>query len=366
MLAFEQPLWFSLLYLPHHFSYSLAPFHLEMFHLIQQTEQNLVVVMAFRESGKSTILNTANILWSILGKPEKKFVLIVSKTQEQAKSHFANIKAELENNELLKEDFGPFTENADDLKKLSLELVYHGSKIMSVTREQSIRGLKYGRHRPDLIIMDDIEDSSTNSIESEMLYKRLKDEILPLGSERTHIIVLGNFLSRSSLLMQLKNDIQHGIITGLFRMYPLLDYNDTSLWPAKFSGLESLKNLLTKVTRETLMREYMLNTNGHSRVHELVSSLSYTHLDQKDLPIKNLGLKYDRLLQKHLWERCKPEKVFQRPLIEQMRQFQILSSAPDLNLADAKYLIKIKNEYNIELREIYKEQIGSAHHSEIH
>ena len=98
----------------------------------------------------------------------------------------------------------------------------------------------------------------------------------------------------------------------------------------------------------------------------MVSSLSYTHLDQKDLPIKNLGLKYDRLLQKHLWERCKPEKVFQRPLIEQMRQFQILSSAPDLNLADAKYLIKIKNEYNIELREIYKEQIRSAHHSEIH
>jgi len=71
-LALESPLWFSMLYLRHHFSHSLAPFHMEMFTMIERLEYNLIVVMAFRESGKSTILNMANVLWSILGKQKKK------------------------------------------------------------------------------------------------------------------------------------------------------------------------------------------------------------------------------------------------------------------------------------------------------
>ena len=110
-LAFEDPMWFCLLYLRHHFKYSFAPFHLEMFHIIRQTDDDFIVVIAFRESGKSTILNMANVLWSILGKPKKNFAIVLSKTQEQAKNHFSNIKHELEHNELLREDFGPFTEH---------------------------------------------------------------------------------------------------------------------------------------------------------------------------------------------------------------------------------------------------------------
>ncbi len=110
-LAFEHPLWFGLLYLRHHFRHPFAPFHIEMFHLLQHEEQRFIAVMAFRDSGKSTILNMTNVLWSILGKPKKKFAIVMSKTQEQAKNHFANIKAELESNEALREDFGPFTAN---------------------------------------------------------------------------------------------------------------------------------------------------------------------------------------------------------------------------------------------------------------
>ncbi len=71
-LAFESPLWFSLLYLRHHFSYPLAPFHMEMFKVIEDSRYDFVVMMAFRGSGKSTIMNMAHVLWSVLGKPGKK------------------------------------------------------------------------------------------------------------------------------------------------------------------------------------------------------------------------------------------------------------------------------------------------------
>ena len=124
VLAHQDPLWFALLYLTHHFNTPFAPFHMEMFEILKNPQYKIVTMMAFRESGKSTIMNMVNTLWSILGKLEKKFVIIASKTQEQAKNHFSNIKAELQNNSLLIEDFGPFMENKSDWNnKLSLEKI---------------------------------------------------------------------------------------------------------------------------------------------------------------------------------------------------------------------------------------------------
>ncbi len=253
-IAYESPFWFSLLYLQHHFTEPLAPFHIELFHLLEQNNHDLVAVMAFRESGKSTICNLCNVLWSVLGKPKKKFVVIVSETQEQAKSHFANIKAELEENELLREDFGPF--NEEKFNKLSLELIYHGAKIMSVTRGQHIRGLKYGRYRPDLIICDDLEDTTSDE-DPEVLYERFKNEIIPIGSKGTKIIVLGNLISEDSFMMQLKDDIIE--LGGLFRVYPFLDDCKEILWKEKFHDEESVMNLRSKLSYDTWKREYLLD-----------------------------------------------------------------------------------------------------------
>ena len=274
-LAFASPLWFSLLYLRHHFKYKLAPFHMEMFHLIEQPKYNFVVVMAFRESGKSTVMNTANVLWSILGKPGKKFVIIMSNTQEQAKNHFVNIKAELESNEMLKEDFGPFTENTNEWNKLSLELEYHGAKIMSVTREQIVRGLKYNQYRPDLIICDDLEDSSSvlDETMTKALGERFDSEIIPLGQENTKIIVLGNLLThywedpwcdrKASFILRLKDDIGKGRIKGIFRAYPLIDDRGQNLWPGKFPNRRAGLNLRTKLSLLIWIREYLIKCYPH-------------------------------------------------------------------------------------------------------
>ncbi len=271
-LAFEDPFWFCLLYLRHHFKYSFAPFHLEMFHLIRQTEHDFMAIMAFRESGKSTILNMANILWSILGKPKKNFVLIMSQTQEQAKNHFSNIKHELETNELLREDFGPFTEHEGTWNKLSLELEYHGSKIMSLIRDQSIRGLKYNQHRPDLIICDDLEDAASVNDESQRqtLDRWFQSEIIPLGNEKTRIVVLGNLLSHflddpetdRSFILRLRNEILQGKIKGIFRAYPLIDDYGKNLWPGRFPDHESVRKLRSKMSRKTWILEYLLKSYG--------------------------------------------------------------------------------------------------------
>ena len=339
MLAREDPLWFSLIYLRYHFTCPLAPFHLEMFRLIQSTEPTLVVVMAFRESGKSTILNTVNALWSILGKPGEKFVLLIGETQEQAKNHFANIKAELENNELLKEDFGPFIENRNEWNKLSLELEYHGSKIISIPRGQSVRGLKHHEHRPGLIICDDLEDvaSAADEEEGRALDEQFMREIVPLGKIDTRVFVLGNFLSHNSFIMRLKDAIEENRLEGIFRAYPLLDDHGKILWPSKFPNAESLKKLFEKITEATWKREYLLNASDWRGYYD--SAMAAPNLSG------------DALIHwKYIQKRKEAERQYgyglrgekpQTPLIQHMGKFTISApltdSIPELETDDPKY-----------------------------
>ena len=278
-LAYEDPLWFSLIYLRHYFEYPFAPFHGEMFQIMRDPKYKLIVVMAFRGSGKSTIMNMANTLWSILGKPQKKCVVIVSQTLEQAKNHFTSIKDELLSNDLLREDFGPYTENEGEWKKIFLDLIYHGSKIQSVSWETSVRGIKHGSIRPDLIICDDLEDSSarTDKIKREELYARFVSEILPLGSKNTKIIVLGNLICKESLIMQLKNDIRNNQQDGIFRAYPIIDNDRRILWPEKYKNIEEIKEIWRRLPRDVWAREYVLkvlgsNENG-KRPHVLINDV---------------------------------------------------------------------------------------------
>ena len=239
---------------------------MEMFHLLKDSKQEFIVVMAFRESGKSTIMNMANVLWSILGKPQKRFVIVVSQTQEQAKNHFTNIKEELSHNELLREDFGPFTDDEAEWKKMSLELVYHESKILSVSREQSIRGIKYDSIRPDLIICDDLEDSSArfDKTKRDELYARFVSEITPLGSAGTRIVVLGNLICEDSLIMRLKKDIEENKQRGIFRVYPIIDNDRRILWQEKFQNIEKIKELWNRFPEGVWAREFLLKLLGFS------------------------------------------------------------------------------------------------------
>jgi hypothetical protein len=59
-------------------------------------------VVAFRGSGKSTMVTTAYPIWAILGKQQKKFCIIFCQTRAQAKQHMMNIRTELEGNDVLK------------------------------------------------------------------------------------------------------------------------------------------------------------------------------------------------------------------------------------------------------------------------
>ena len=83
-LAKKSHFWFFSIYLGHYIGYPFAPFHHDMFAIAEDVNLRLAVLVAFRGSGKSTLMSLSYPIWAIIGAQQKKFVLIVSQTQSQA------------------------------------------------------------------------------------------------------------------------------------------------------------------------------------------------------------------------------------------------------------------------------------------
>lgn len=259
----ESHLFFFLVYFPHYVKYELAPFQEDIFELTQDASQKLACIVAFRGSAKSTIVTFSYTLWAILGKQNRKYVLIVCQTRAQAKQHMMNIRHELETNALLKSDLGPFREE-NDTEWASSSLVFEnvGARITIASLEQSIRGFKHNQYRPDLIILDDIEDlNSTKTLESRnKTFDWFSREVVPLGDMDTRIILVGNLLHEDSLMMRLKTKIQKGEMDGVFKWYPLVDDEGVCLWPGKFDRPEKIEGLRRSVANELAwQQEYLLH-----------------------------------------------------------------------------------------------------------
>ncbi len=259
-LARKNHYWFFTLYLSHYISCEFAPFHHEIFEL---TEEDIAfaVLVAFRGSAKSTLVTLSYVIWSIIGIQQKKFILIVCQTQAQAKLHLENIKQELENNDLLKADIGPFESPNDEWGSNSIVIPKFGTRIAAVSTEQSIRGVRHGQYRPDLIICDDIED--INSVKTkegrDKTFTWFNAEIIPVGDKNTKILVVGNLLHEDSLIMRFRKLIEDQKLNGKFLAYPLIDDKNDILWPAKYPTIEDVEKLKKNFSQESAFyREYLL------------------------------------------------------------------------------------------------------------
>ena len=133
-----------------------------------------------------------------------------------------------------------------------------------ISVDQSTRGIRHGNFRPELIIADDIEDIQSVTREGrDKLFEWFTKEIIPLGDMKTtRIFLVGNMLHRDSLLMKMKDRIESGEKSGIFRKYPLLDENGICLWKERYSE-EDIGTMKETVGSETAWRtEYMLEDAG--------------------------------------------------------------------------------------------------------
>lgn len=259
-LAAESHYHFFHLYFPHYIEYPTADFQKEIFSLTQNDEYQQAVIVAFRGSAKSTIVTLSNPIWAIVGKLQKKFVLIVSQTQQQARFHLSNIKEELEQNALLTHDFNIHIDHEDEWRYDSLVLSSYGARIHSVSIGESIRGLREKQYRPDLIICDDIEDlNSVKTQESrDYTFDWFNKTLVPMGKPATKIMVVGNLLHEDSFIMRMKEKIKTDSQGKVFKSYPLIDDTGISLWPGKYPSPDAIEKEKSMLSYDAWMQEYLL------------------------------------------------------------------------------------------------------------
>jgi predicted phage terminase large subunit-like protein len=251
------------LYFPHYIKYPVAEFQKDIFRITEDQNNKLACIIAFRGSGKSTLVTFSYSLWATLGIQQKKFVLIICQTQAQARQHMFNLKYELENNSLLKSDLGPFREDLGSGEWAVSSLVFQntGARIMIASVDQSIRGIRHREYRPDLLILDDIEDmQSARTMEGRMkLFDWFTREIIPLGDIGTRTFIVGNLLHEDSLVMRLRRMMRKNELDGIYRFFPLLDKAGNCLWPGKFDTAEKIEALRKSIPNELAWRqEYLL------------------------------------------------------------------------------------------------------------
>lgn len=260
-LATNSMYWFVHLYFSEYISYPTAEFQKEIYRILEDPSIPHATIIAFRGSGKSTITTLAYPIWSILGKDQRKFAMIFSQTQPLAKLHLQNIKREFEGNELLRADFGPVDEMSDEWGSSSLVLPKYKARISTASTDQSIRGIRHGSHRPDLIITDDVENlDSVQTIEGrEHTFSWFTSEVLPAGDKSTKVINIGNLLHEDSLLMRIRGKIERGEIEGVYKEYPIVGKDGKPLWEGKYPTLIDIGRQCRQVLDERAwQREYCL------------------------------------------------------------------------------------------------------------
>lgn len=261
-LVRENFYWFIHIYFPDYITYPFAKFHKEMVFDLQEIKDNLIIA-AFRGSGKSTIVSLAYVIWSMIGKSNKRFIIVCSNTVRQAELLMFNIKSTLETHPLLKNDLGPFSESAEEWNVSSLVFNKYDAKILAISVNESIRGLRYKNQRPDLIILDDVEtlDSVRTEENRDKLNTWFDRDVLPLGVEKTNLIIIGTIMTTGSLIQTINERINLNLMLGSFKRYPILDEKGEILWPERWKTKQDIENYRKKfgIVDRTWETEYLLN-----------------------------------------------------------------------------------------------------------
>ena len=209
---------FAETYFPHYLTAPPSKMHLHFYELFQQAvvlsdrknsssavaDTGLRTAQAApRGHAKSTIASLILPLWCIVGE-KRKFIGLVSDTTEQAADFLEFIKAELDANERLQEDF-PEACGEGRIWKQGLAITCNNIKLKCWGKRKAMRGARHGSTRPDLIVCDDLEGDE--NIDSPQ--QRAKDRewffkaLMKIGSRSTVTIVVGTILHYDSLLAQL-------------------------------------------------------------------------------------------------------------------------------------------------------------------
>jgi predicted phage terminase large subunit-like protein len=223
-------------YLPHYFAEEPAEFHAELIELTDRRPGKgevvtPAVVAAPREFAKTTVISFGYSLHQICHKL-RHFIMLASDSEDLASDLTGYIYLELLYNERIKCDFGELVRDnwaVDDFVTLN------DIRLMARGRGQRLRGLKHKQHRPDLIMLDDLENDQ--NVKNPRLVKDLlnwiKTAVYAAIDARGSLLWIGTILAKRSALATALFSDEEPWRHWVRRVYRAIQEDGSALWPER-------------------------------------------------------------------------------------------------------------------------------------
>ena len=233
------PLLWGMSYFKKHFRGDSPAVHLK---IVKEAMSNrYLAVAAPRGSAKSTILAFL-IPFHCISYKKKHHIVIVSNTYKKACVSLENIKDEIRTNALFKADFNIIIRKDAEGDSIFRHPDGFEVRVLCKGAEQigSIRGELFNAFRPDLFIIDDVEDDEMvrNPERRSELHHLIDEALIPAGDVHTmSILVIGTILHDDSQMSKFISPFHYREFRKL-KYRALIKNKDgsfKSLWAYKWS-----------------------------------------------------------------------------------------------------------------------------------
>ena len=227
-----------------------APFHIEAANKIRKNRNLKAAFKWARGHAKSTHMDIMIPMWLKCQKVRDINVMVlVGKSQENANTLLADLQAELQYNQRYINDFG-VQYNSGSWEEGEF-VTADGCAFFARGRGQSPRGLRYRNHRPDYIVIDDLDDD-------ELCGNKLTDWVKEalfgaLDGGRGRFIMVGNLISKCSVLANIC--ATDGVLVSQVNA---IDKQGRVAWASKWS-IDELRDMERFMGYRSFQKEMMNN-----------------------------------------------------------------------------------------------------------
>jgi phage terminase large subunit-like protein len=273
---------FGKYFFKHHLKLDTPKFHQEIYREYESGDLR-VGIAAPRGHAKSTLTDLVYLAWCLVNQ-RAKFVLMVSDTYSQATLFLEAIKAEFEDNEQLRGFYGNLVSNhwSED------EIICNGVMIKCLGAGMKVRGLKFRESRPDLIIVDDLENDDLvgSKDRREKLERWFNGALIPSLSKEGRLIMIGTILHYDSLMAKVVDPVKY---TEFHKKTYRAITDGKALWPEHLDlgELEKIKkNYIEQGQGYLFYQEYQ--NDPVSDEHRKFKIEKFRYYEEKDLQDKRL------------------------------------------------------------------------------
>jgi predicted phage terminase large subunit-like protein len=204
---------------------------------------NKIAWAAPRGYAKSTNCDVMFVAWCLLY-VFKHYVMVIMDSYDQAKLQLLSLKDELENNEAIEEDFGP---QKGPTWQEDVIILQSGARVEAVGTGMKLRGRRFKKFRPDLVVCDDLENDEnvqtpTQRKKNENWFWKAVDKV---GNKNTDFFVIGTILHYDSLLKHLLAHPRYRTKTYKALIAEPLDSGLWQEWKALYIDLADPNRLAT-------------------------------------------------------------------------------------------------------------------------